>query len=183
MSAAALAHYRKHAIMAALIISAVVTPDATLFTMLLMAVPLMVLYEIGIIGAKIFGRATGPAPDMNLPSTRIYPLVPPVIASADPVFTILKGGLIMLRRIIVLTALSGRQSVWGCAGCPFSGGNESSGSSKLEQAHPGQEPAGSSDIGNTSIQALASGSGGVIYAGSFGMGIFAVAIGEHPGRP
>ena len=67
VSAAALAHYRKHAIMAALIISAVVTPDATLFTMLLMAVPLMVLYEIGIIGAKIFGRTTGPAPDMNLP--------------------------------------------------------------------------------------------------------------------
>lgn len=67
VSAAALAHYRKHAIMAALIISAVVTPDATLFTMLLMAVPLMVLYEIGIIGAKIFGRAAGPASDMNLP--------------------------------------------------------------------------------------------------------------------
>ena len=44
VSAAALAHYRKHAIMAALIISAVVTPDATLFTMLLMAVPLMVLW-------------------------------------------------------------------------------------------------------------------------------------------
>ena len=67
VSAAVLAHYRKHAIMAALIISAIVTPDATLFTMLLMAVPLMVLYEIGIIGAKIFGRAAGPAPDMNLP--------------------------------------------------------------------------------------------------------------------
>jgi sec-independent protein translocase protein TatC len=67
VSAAVLAHYRKHAIMAALIISAIVTPDATLFTMLLMAVPLMVLYEIGIIGAKIFGRSSGPAPDMNLP--------------------------------------------------------------------------------------------------------------------
>jgi sec-independent protein translocase protein TatC len=59
VSAAVLSHYRKHAIMAA--------PDATLFTMLLMAVPLMVLYEIGIIGAKIFGRSAGPAPDMNLP--------------------------------------------------------------------------------------------------------------------
>ncbi|HPV83166.1 MAG TPA: twin-arginine translocase subunit TatC, partial [Nitrospira sp.] len=67
VSAAVLSHYRKHAIMAALIISAIVTPDATLFTMLLMAVPLMVLYEIGIIGAKIFGRSSGPAPDMNLP--------------------------------------------------------------------------------------------------------------------
>jgi sec-independent protein translocase protein TatC len=67
VSSATLAHYRKHAIMAALIISAIVTPDATLFTMLLMAVPLMVLYEIGILGAKIFGRAGGPTPGVNLP--------------------------------------------------------------------------------------------------------------------
>jgi sec-independent protein translocase protein TatC len=48
--------------MLALIVSAVVTPDATLFTMLLMAVPLMVLYELGIWGAKLFGqRKTNPA--------------------------------------------------------------------------------------------------------------------------
>jgi len=51
-----LGHYRKHAVMAALILSAIVTPDATLFTMLLMAVPLMVLYEMGILGARLFGR-------------------------------------------------------------------------------------------------------------------------------
>ncbi|WHZ22248.1 MAG: Twin-arginine translocation protein TatC [Nitrospira sp.] len=67
VSAATLAQYRKHAIMAALIISAIVTPDATLFTMLLMAVPLMVLYEIGIIGAKLFGRSAGPPAGVNLP--------------------------------------------------------------------------------------------------------------------
>lgn len=51
-----LIQYRKHAAMVALIISAVVTPDATMFTMLLMAIPLIILYEIGIWGAKIFGR-------------------------------------------------------------------------------------------------------------------------------
>ncbi|MCP9452827.1 MAG: twin-arginine translocase subunit TatC [Nitrospira sp.] len=50
------ARYRKHAVLGALIISAVVTPDATVFTMLLMAVPLMLLYEIGIWGARLFGR-------------------------------------------------------------------------------------------------------------------------------
>ena len=55
---AILIRYRKHAAMVALILSAVITPDATLFTMLLMAVPLVVLYEIGIIGAKVFGRPT-----------------------------------------------------------------------------------------------------------------------------
>jgi len=33
-----------------------VTPDATLFTMLQMAVPLVILYEVGILGARLFGR-------------------------------------------------------------------------------------------------------------------------------
>jgi sec-independent protein translocase protein TatC len=65
VSSAMLAKYRKHAILGSLILSAIVTPDATLFTMLLMAVPLMVLYEIGILGAKIFGRG-GPT-DLTLP--------------------------------------------------------------------------------------------------------------------
>ncbi|HEU4685913.1 MAG TPA: twin-arginine translocase subunit TatC [Nitrospira sp.] len=56
VSAQTLAKYRRHAILGSLILSAVITPDATLFTMLLMAVPLMVLYEIGILGARLFGR-------------------------------------------------------------------------------------------------------------------------------
>src|SRR6476469_4009547 len=55
-SADLFARYRKHAVLLCLIISAIVTPDATLFTMLLMAVPLMALYEIGILGARLFGR-------------------------------------------------------------------------------------------------------------------------------
>jgi len=57
-----LARYRKHAVMIALILSAIVTPDATLFTMLLMAVPLVILYEVGVLGARFFGRAGGPGP-------------------------------------------------------------------------------------------------------------------------
>ncbi|MBK9306123.1 MAG: twin-arginine translocase subunit TatC [Nitrospira sp.] len=56
-SAQTFARYRKHAMLLCLIVSAVVTPDATLFTMLLMAVPLMLLYEVGIIGARMFGRS------------------------------------------------------------------------------------------------------------------------------
>jgi sec-independent protein translocase protein TatC len=66
LAAQDLAKYRKHAILSALIISAIVTPDATLFTMLLMAVPLMVLYEIGILGARIFGRQTRTKVDLPL---------------------------------------------------------------------------------------------------------------------
>jgi len=51
-----LGQYRKHAAMVALIISAIVTPDATMYTMLLMAIPLMVMYELGVLGARTFGR-------------------------------------------------------------------------------------------------------------------------------
>jgi len=74
VTGATLAKYRKHAIMAALILSAVVTPDATLFTMLLMAVPLMVLYEIGILGARIFGR--GGQTEVSLPLDPDLPMGP-----------------------------------------------------------------------------------------------------------
>ena len=74
VTGATLAQYRKHAIMAALIFSAIVTPDATLFTMLLMAVPLMVLYEIGILGARIFGRG-GPT-EISLPLDPDLPMGP-----------------------------------------------------------------------------------------------------------
>lgn len=56
VSAQLLSRYRKHAMLVAVIASAIITPDATLFTMLLMAVPLMVLYEIGILGARLFGQ-------------------------------------------------------------------------------------------------------------------------------
>jgi len=66
VSAQIFAHYRKHAILLCLIVAAIVTPDATLFTMLLMAVPLMVLYEIGIVGARIFGRSGGKS-EIDLP--------------------------------------------------------------------------------------------------------------------
>jgi len=51
-----LSHYRKYAIMVNLILSAILTPTSDLFNLLLMAVPLMILYEIGILSARIFGR-------------------------------------------------------------------------------------------------------------------------------
>jgi len=74
VSAQVLAKYRKYAILGALILSAVVTPDATLVTMLLMAIPLMVLYEIGIIGARIFGRVS--PTDVKLPLDPDLPIGP-----------------------------------------------------------------------------------------------------------
>jgi sec-independent protein translocase protein TatC len=55
--------FRRHAALLALKLSAVITPDATLFTLMLMAVPLIVLYEIGILGTKVFGKASSPKRD------------------------------------------------------------------------------------------------------------------------
>ena len=78
----------------------------------------------------------------------------------------------MTRHILVLTALilGCLQGIAHAVSAPS--GSASSGPPALEQAHPGADPAGPADIGNTSIQALAAGNGGVVYAGSFGMGIF-----------
>ena len=55
-----LARYRKHAIMVNLILSAILTPTSDLFNLLLMAVPLIVLYELGILSARVFGRPQAP---------------------------------------------------------------------------------------------------------------------------
>ncbi len=51
-----LAAGRKYALLAAFVIAAVVTPTPDIINQLLMAGPLMVLYEIGIIAVRVFGR-------------------------------------------------------------------------------------------------------------------------------
>jgi sec-independent protein translocase protein TatC len=58
-----LARNRKYAILGAFILSAVLTPTPDAFNQALMAGPLIILYEIGIISARIFARrAKTPAP-------------------------------------------------------------------------------------------------------------------------
>jgi len=47
---------RKYAILIIFIVAAILTPGPDVMSQLMMAVPLMVLYEIGIIGARIFGK-------------------------------------------------------------------------------------------------------------------------------
>ncbi|MBI4001279.1 MAG: hypothetical protein HY348_05805 [Nitrospira defluvii] len=78
----------------------------------------------------------------------------------------------MMRHMLLLMALTlgALQGIAYAVSAP--NGSPSSGAPALEQAHPGADPAGSADIGNMSIQALVAGTGGVVYAGSFGMGIF-----------
>lgn len=56
VTASFLNKYRKYAILLIFIASAIITPTTDPFNLFLMAVPLMVLYEVGIIGARIFGK-------------------------------------------------------------------------------------------------------------------------------
>jgi sec-independent protein translocase protein TatC len=57
-----LAANRKYAILGAFIAGAILTPTPDMINQSLMAGPIIVLYEIGIVAARIFGRARKPAP-------------------------------------------------------------------------------------------------------------------------
>jgi sec-independent protein translocase protein TatC len=60
VSARMLAKNRKYAILGAFIAGAVLTPTPDAFNQTLMAGPLIVLYEVGIVCARIFGRKPAP---------------------------------------------------------------------------------------------------------------------------
>ena len=61
----ALARNRKYAILGAFIAAAILTPTPDAFNQALMAGPLIVLYEVGIICARLFGRR----PAKTVPAT------------------------------------------------------------------------------------------------------------------
>ena len=61
VTAKMLAKNRKYAILGAFIIGAVLTPTPDAFNQALMAGPLIILYEVGIICARLFGRRATPA--------------------------------------------------------------------------------------------------------------------------
>jgi sec-independent protein translocase protein TatC len=56
---ASLAKFRKYAFLISFIIGAIITPTPDAFNMTLMSLPIYVLYEIGILGARLFGRKRG----------------------------------------------------------------------------------------------------------------------------
>ena len=62
-----LAKNRKYAVLGAFVAAAVLTPTPDMFNQTLMAGPLILLYEIGIISARIFGRRR-PASPVDVPT-------------------------------------------------------------------------------------------------------------------
>src|SRR5205814_8772351 len=63
VTAKQLSKNRKYAILGAFIAGAVLTPTPDAFNQTLMAGPLILLYEVGIVCARIFGRKPAPAPE------------------------------------------------------------------------------------------------------------------------
>lgn len=51
-----LAYYRRYSILGAFIIAAILTPTPDVFNQTLMAVPMIILYEVGIIASRLFVR-------------------------------------------------------------------------------------------------------------------------------
>src|SRR5512142_1598084 len=62
VSADFLAKYRRHAIVANTALAAIITPTGDPFNLALMAIPMIVFYEIGIILARILGKKPAAAP-------------------------------------------------------------------------------------------------------------------------
>src|SRR5205814_6400526 len=56
-----LAKYRRHAIVLNVLIAAVVTPTGDPFNLALMAIPMLLCYELGVLGAWMFGKKNQPA--------------------------------------------------------------------------------------------------------------------------
>ena len=55
LTAQFLARHRKYALLINAVAAAILTPTSDIFNMMLMLIPLTVLYELGILGAKLFG--------------------------------------------------------------------------------------------------------------------------------
>ena len=62
VNAKMLAKNRKYAILGAFIAGAILTPTPDAFNQTLMAGPLVILYEVGIVCARVFGKRPAPAP-------------------------------------------------------------------------------------------------------------------------
>ena len=69
ISADLLVRFRKHAILVFLLLATIMTPTPDAFNLLLMAVPLILLYEVGIVSVRLWGRPRG-APRKKSPIMR-----------------------------------------------------------------------------------------------------------------
>jgi sec-independent protein translocase protein TatC len=88
VSARMLSRNRKYAILGAFVVAAVLTPTPDVFNQTLMAGPLILLYEVGIVSARIFGRRVPPrspaASNGGPPDSGPIPSAPPSAPADQP---------------------------------------------------------------------------------------------------
>jgi len=65
ITASVLARHRRHALLVNAVAAAVLTPTTDVFNMMVMLVPLTLLYEVGIWGARLFGRRAPATQEMH----------------------------------------------------------------------------------------------------------------------
>jgi sec-independent protein translocase protein TatC len=70
ISAKLLVQFRKHAIVVFFLLATIMTPTPDAFNLLLMAVPLILLYEVGIVSVRLWGQPRG-VPPKTSPVKRI----------------------------------------------------------------------------------------------------------------
>ncbi|HZS11427.1 MAG TPA: twin-arginine translocase subunit TatC [Nitrospirales bacterium] len=81
VSAPMLKKYRKWAFLGAFLFAAILTPTPDPFNQCLMAIPMYVFYEVGIISAGIFGKKPSPAAAAK-PAPAVMPMPKPAMAAS-----------------------------------------------------------------------------------------------------
>jgi len=81
VSAPMLKKYRKWAFLGAFLFAAILTPTPDPFNQCLMAIPMYVFYEVGIISAGIFGKKPAPAAAAK-PAPAVMPMPKPAMAAS-----------------------------------------------------------------------------------------------------
>jgi sec-independent protein translocase protein TatC len=147
-----LSRNRKYAILLNAIAAAILTPTSDVFNMMLMMVPLLLFYELGILGAKLFGRKR----------------------SAAAVMESEVGGKALMLALAILASLlgSGRSPALAAEVTePF----------RYIQSRPRYQPPADQAVtlyrtngpgGYTGIQSIAIGKDNTIYVGTYGLGVY-----------
>ncbi len=154
---------RKYAFLLNAVAAAILTPTSDVFNMMLMMVPLVIFYELGILGARLFGRK----------------------APAAAVVESGAGGKMAVLALMILGSIfasDGLPLLAAEAGEPF----------RYIQSRPQYRPPADRAVtlyrtngpgGYTGIQAIAIGKDNTIYVGTYGLGIYKNRRGEKTWQP
>lgn len=162
-----LSRNRKYAILINAILAAVLTPTPDVFNMMLMMIPLLLFYELGILGARLFGGKRSA-----------------VAAMEGEV-----GSKTLMLVVGVMTGLL--VTLWGCDRLLAFGGDVME-PFRYIQARPQYRPPADQAVtlyrtngpgGYAGIQTIAIGQDNTIYVGTYGLGIYKNRKGEKTWQP